>query len=485
MKILRNLLFIIGCLTATPALSQTETFSTYVTGLAAVGSVIGTERMFALQSGIPKTITPYQILNSVTAGDCTITAPSIICTKSNGVAFAASATTNALNASNINSGSLPLARLALTNGTVYIGNASNIPVAIAMSGDCTITNVGVITCPKANGVTFATSATTDTTNATNIIAGTLANARSAATNLAGSGNGGVTGILPYTNMPTNSLDSVLGFWASSTIGPTGVPNCSTGALQYSTTTHAFTCNVGGGSGSVTSLTAGSGLTASPSTITTTGSISLSAARRTLPTLQGFGSGSGTYTTPANVLWIKVKIIGGGGGGGGGSSDSTATSGSNGSTTSFGTSFLTAGGGTGGGIGNNGGGGGGTAAGGNLFNGFGNGGSSGSPPALAANGGGGAGGGSCIGGGGANSSGGASTNSGGGGGGGIVNNVSLQGSGGTGGGAGGCIETLITSPLATYSFTVGTNGGGGAAGTNGQAGGAGAVGYIVVEEHYGS
>lgn len=39
---------------------------------------------------------------------------------------------------------------------------------------------------------------------------------------------------------------------------------------------------------------------------------------TAPTTQVFTSGSGTYTTPANVKYIKVRGIGGGGGGAGGS-----------------------------------------------------------------------------------------------------------------------------------------------------------------------
>lgn len=39
---------------------------------------------------------------------------------------------------------------------------------------------------------------------------------------------------------------------------------------------------------------------------------------TAPTIQRFLSGSGTYTTPANVLYIEVEMIGGGGGGSGAS-----------------------------------------------------------------------------------------------------------------------------------------------------------------------
>lgn len=69
------------------------------------------------------------------------------------------------------------AALPLANANLFVGNASNIAAAHAMSGDCTISNVGAITCTKTNGVSFAPSATTDATNATNITSGNLAIAR--------------------------------------------------------------------------------------------------------------------------------------------------------------------------------------------------------------------------------------------------------------------------------------------------------------------
>src|SRR6185312_12534922 len=65
-----------------------------------------------------------------------------------------------------------------------------------------------------------------------------------------------------------------------------------------------------------------------------------------PTHQIFTSGSGTYTKPANCLYIRVRLAGGGGGGAG-SGTSAAGAGGAGGNTTFGTSLFTANGGNGG------------------------------------------------------------------------------------------------------------------------------------------
>jgi hypothetical protein len=195
--------------------------------------------------------------------------------------------------------------------------------------------------------------------------------------------------------------------------------------------------------------------------------------------------SGTYTTPPNVQYIRVRLVGGGAGGTGGGTGSPGA-GSSGSATTFGTSLLTGNGGTGVALGPQIGGAGGTATGGNLQNIPGQPGNSVSFLAPGSNGG--AGGSSYLGGGGQSVVEGTGTsataNTGSGGAGGSPNSGSASGTGGPGGGAGGYVETLLF-PTAnqTFAYSVGAGGAGGAGGTVGGAGGTGAVGQIEVTEYY--
>ena len=202
-----------------------------------------------------------------------------------------------------------------------------------------------------------------------------------------------------------------------------------------------------------------------------------------PTVQKFTSGSGTYTTPAGVKWIRVTMVGAGGGGAG--AGATGANGGTGGTTSFGTSLLSAPGGVGGNFNGSGGAGGAPTI--NLPaialeavpGSYGNAAGTINSAAVAISGGGGA---SMLGGaggsvfnaagisGGANSGGGAS------GGGGSGTNSS-----GGGGGAGAGLRAIIAAPSATYAFAIGTGGASGGGGA--QNGGTGGDGVIIVEEFY--
>ncbi len=206
-----------------------------------------------------------------------------------------------------------------------------------------------------------------------------------------------------------------------------------------------------------------------------------------PTIQKFISGSGNYTTPANVLYMKVRLVGGGGGGASSGTGST-NGGVGGTASSFGSSLLVANGGAGGGTGSPPGAGGtaslGAAIGLAIAGQGGNG-----NPGTAQNTSGGSGGSSALGGGGnaAYASGGgaaggnAATNSGSGG----AGATGATGiSGANGGGAGGFVDAIIyPTALQVFPYVVGAGGAGGAAGTGGAAGGNAAAGIIIVEEHY--
>jgi hypothetical protein len=196
--------------------------------------------------------------------------------------------------------------------------------------------------------------------------------------------------------------------------------------------------------------------------------------------------SGTlYTTPTSggnlPLYLKVRMVGGGGGGGGGNN---SIPGASGSATTFGT--LTANGGTGGAEIGAGEGTGGSASGGNIINATGQSGVLGTQGQTGVTNGIGQNGGSTVfGAGGTGTFNGtatsASTNSGGGGGGGFANASPFNG--GNGGGAGGYVESIITSPSATYSYSVGTGGAGASGGSGGSTGGNGAAGIITVEAYF--
>lgn len=214
-----------------------------------------------------------------------------------------------------------------------------------------------------------------------------------------------------------------------------------------------------------------------------------------PTTQKFLTGSGTYTTPAGVVRIRVRMVAGGGGGGGWGSAGGGVGGTGGSS-SFG-SFTTiggAGGGTNSTFNPTDGGAGGSGGAGSAFirlpgasgssasGQWAGSGGIGAPGELA-----GCGGASPFGGAGmasisnlaANIN--AKSNSGSGGAG--AASAAIGYASGSGGGAGEYAEFTINNPIASYAYAVGAAGAAGTAGTSGVAGGAGAAGAIYVEEFY--
>lgn len=256
---------------------------------------------------------------------------------------------------------------------------------------------------------------------------------------------------------------------------------------------------GGSSGTPTRMAA----VASAGQVPITGASGTSVAFGTLPgnstalkapTFTVLSSGTAqTYTTPTSPspLYIRLRMVGGGGGGG--ATGTSPGSSSNGGDTLWksagGTTLLTAGGGAGAASNNSqlpGAGGTATVGSGPVDAGSINGYYGGSGAALVT-GTGGMGGDSIFGGGGyggiGNGGGGAGGEADTGGGGGGAAGTATVGSAG-GGGAGSSINAVISSPAATYTYTVGASGGGASAGSGGGgAGGNGGHGFIVVEEYY--
>ena len=209
-----------------------------------------------------------------------------------------------------------------------------------------------------------------------------------------------------------------------------------------------------------------------------------------PTFQIFTSGNGTYIRPANVKYIRVKMVGGGGGGQASNASPTAwgPTGLSGSASYFmnGPLFLAAGGGSPGGI-NGGNGGTNTVTGiSSLISIAGSSGNAGQYKGVQDDESSGGGGNSFFGGAGGavigyyNGNNAAASSGSGGSGGGLFE--AWEGHCGAGGGAGGYLEVIISNPAASYTYFVGSGGSGGVP-TFGTNGGAGASGLIIVEEYY--
>lgn len=75
------------------------------------------------------------------------------------------------------------------------------------------------------------------------------------------------GSVALSALVTGTQDTVIGYWGSTTASALAVNDCSN-ALTYSTSTHTFGCNTTAGTGTVTSVVCGTGLTGG--TITASG-----------------------------------------------------------------------------------------------------------------------------------------------------------------------------------------------------------------------
>lgn len=157
---MKRYLLILAALLASP---QAHAANSTVAAMTPAAALSGTELVYVVQGGGDRKATPAQFatyFQGLITGDCSISGNAIVCTKTNGVAFAPSATIDTTNATNIASGSLADARLT---SNVPLKNASNaFTNANSFSGSTTWTGnliTPIRTVTAAGAITV--SATTD------------------------------------------------------------------------------------------------------------------------------------------------------------------------------------------------------------------------------------------------------------------------------------------------------------------------------------
>lgn len=216
--------------------------------------------------------------------------------------------------------------LPLTSGYLFVGNASNLSVGVPLTGDCTITNVGVITCSSTNGTAFGALATAGYDTNFTIASSKLAFANIASGNVLGNNTAG-------SNEPTSAtLTSLLDRNFSSTQGSVLIrSNAGWAALGPGVSGQVFQTQGGGanpawatitGTGTVTSIATNNGVTGG--TITSSGTIGLANIGGGQVLANATSSSGLPMGTSAPVLGVNAATAGTVGLANGGGSGATVT-----------------------------------------------------------------------------------------------------------------------------------------------------------------
>ena len=224
-----------------------------------VGSVDGVQKFLLDASGM--SITGDLIVSGTFAGTATnantlttgrnfsitgdVTAPAISFNGSGAVALASTLASGVVNNANVGaSAAIAFSKLAsLTSGNILVGNASNVPTSVAVSGDATIANTGAVTIANSavTNAKVSASAAIDFSKlapltATNILVG---NASNVATSVAMSGDATLSnaGAITIANDAITTAKILNSNVTSAKVDTTSVAVLGT-AQQY-TRTHNF------------------------------------------------------------------------------------------------------------------------------------------------------------------------------------------------------------------------------------------------------